>query len=210
MYFEADGYGDGMRFAADLHLHSRFASGVSPAMTVEAIARWAQRKGIDLLATGDCLQADWLRELEASLEEAEPGWFALKPEIAERVSRTLPAGLRRDLRDALRHAVTQRRNGDAVRRGKIDQPAMVSFLKRFPRANAIDTNHEVTDELAVGADAENAGIGAAASQSGSAQKVDNFDRVAHGNVVPPITRIIFLNSDFVYKDFQPVLGLRFN
>lgn len=44
-----------MRFAADLHLHSRYASGVSPAMTMENIALWAQRKGVDLLGTGDCL-----------------------------------------------------------------------------------------------------------------------------------------------------------
>lgn len=70
-------------------------------MTVEAIAHWAQRKGVDLLATGDCLQADWLQELEASLVEAEQGWLALKPEIAARVAHTLPTGLRRDLRYVL-------------------------------------------------------------------------------------------------------------
>jgi len=70
-------------------------------MTVENIALWAQRKGIGLLGTGDCLQADWLREIEATMEEAEPGLFALKPEIAERVGRSLPPGLRRHLRYVL-------------------------------------------------------------------------------------------------------------
>ncbi len=59
-----------MRFAADLHLHSRFASGVSPAMTMENIALWAQRKGVDLLGTGDCLQADWLPGNQAHTAEA--------------------------------------------------------------------------------------------------------------------------------------------
>lgn len=87
-----------MRFFADLHLHSRYAEGVSPAMTVEMIALWAQRKGIDLLATGDGLQAEWLREVEAATYEAEPGLYALRPEVEERVAAKLPAHLRRPLR----------------------------------------------------------------------------------------------------------------
>lgn len=90
-----------MLFAADLHLHSRFASGVSPAMTLENIALWAQRKGVDLLGTGDCLQPQWLAEIEAGLTEAEPGWFALKPEIERAVHARLPASLRRSLRFVL-------------------------------------------------------------------------------------------------------------
>lgn len=87
-----------MRFVADLHLHSRYAEGVSPAMTIEAIAFWAQRKGIDLLATGDGLQAEWLREVDAATYEAEPGLYALRPEIEERVAANLPAHSRRSLR----------------------------------------------------------------------------------------------------------------
>ena len=66
-----------MRYAADLHLHSRYAEAVSPNMTLENIAASARRKGIDVLATGDCLQEDWLQELEEGLIPAEPGWFAL-------------------------------------------------------------------------------------------------------------------------------------
>lgn len=87
-----------MRFAADLHLHSRYAGGVSPKMTLENIARWAQLKGVDLLGTGDCLQGDWLKEIEATLVEAEPGFFALRPELEEKIARTLPASVRRSLR----------------------------------------------------------------------------------------------------------------
>jgi PHP family Zn ribbon phosphoesterase len=90
-----------MRFAADLHLHSRYAGGVSPAMTLENIALWAQRKGVDLLGTGDCLQADWLREIEATVTPAEPGFFALRPEIEAAVWAKLPAHLRRSLRFVL-------------------------------------------------------------------------------------------------------------
>lgn len=67
-------------------------------MTIPAIAAWAQRKGLDLLGTGDCLQEDWLRELEQTLTPAEPGWLKLKPEMEDIVARQVPALLRRPLR----------------------------------------------------------------------------------------------------------------
>lgn len=90
-----------MNFAADLHLHSRFSSAVSPAMTIENIALRAQRKGVDLLGTGDCLQPQWLAEIEAQTEEAEPGLRMLKPAIEKAVHARLPVGLRRSLRFVL-------------------------------------------------------------------------------------------------------------
>jgi PHP family Zn ribbon phosphoesterase len=88
----------GMRFAADLHIHSRYAGGVSPEMTVENIAFWAQLKGVDLLATGDCLQAEWLSELEANLREAEPGFYALRSDLESSIGHRLPTLLFRPLR----------------------------------------------------------------------------------------------------------------
>ncbi len=90
-----------MLFAADLHLHSRYASGVSPAMTIENIALWAQRKGVDLLGTGDCLQPQWLDEIQASTIEAESGLLALKPDVEKQAHARLPEGLRRSLRFVL-------------------------------------------------------------------------------------------------------------
>jgi DNA helicase-2/ATP-dependent DNA helicase PcrA len=90
-----------MRFAADLHLHSHYADAVSPAMSIEGIALEAQRKGVDLLATGDCLQGQWLQEVEAATCEAEPGFFALRPELEQALWQKLPAHLRRSLRFVL-------------------------------------------------------------------------------------------------------------
>lgn len=90
-----------MPYAADLHLHSRYASGVSPEMTVETIALFARRKGVDVIGTGDCLHSQWLSELEARLVPAEPGWFALAPEVDARVKRQLPPALQRRLRFVL-------------------------------------------------------------------------------------------------------------
>lgn len=97
----ADSYGGRMRLAADLHLHSRFASGVSPEMTLENLALWAQRKGVDLLGTGDCLQPQWLAEIEEKTDEAEPGLRCLKPAVERVVQARLPAGLHRSLRFVL-------------------------------------------------------------------------------------------------------------
>jgi PHP family Zn ribbon phosphoesterase len=91
----------GMRFAADLHLHARFSSRVSSEMTLENIALWAQRKGVDLLGTGDCLQPQWLAEIEAHTEGAEPGLRKLRTAFEKAVHARLPAGLRRSLRFVL-------------------------------------------------------------------------------------------------------------
>jgi DNA helicase-2/ATP-dependent DNA helicase PcrA len=90
-----------MQLAADLHLHSRFADAVSPQMTVFSIATWAQYKGIDLLGTGDCLQKDWLREIEQTMEPAESGLLRLRPEMVAAVVQELPPRLYRPLRFVL-------------------------------------------------------------------------------------------------------------
>ena len=39
-------------FVADLHVHSPYAFACSKSLTLDNLASWAQRKGIDLLATG--------------------------------------------------------------------------------------------------------------------------------------------------------------
>lgn len=85
--------------AADLHLHSRYASAVSKEMTLANISLQARRKGVDLIGTGDCLQPAWLAELEAGLRPiaAQPGLFAPAPEL-EQLATSLPEKLRRPLR----------------------------------------------------------------------------------------------------------------
>ena len=67
-------------------------------MTVENIAVWALRKGVDLLGTGDCLQPEWRAEIEAQTVEAEPGLRVLSAETERVVRARLPAGLWRPLR----------------------------------------------------------------------------------------------------------------
>lgn len=92
-----------MRYTADLHLHSRHADAVSPQMTLETFALQARRKGIDVMGTGDCLQPEWLDELERKLvpDADAGGWFALRPEVDEPVLARLPPPLRQPLRFVL-------------------------------------------------------------------------------------------------------------
>lgn len=87
-----------MRYAADLHLHSHYSAAVSKHMDLETIGQYARIKGLDVVGTGDCLQPQWLAGLEASLEEAEPGWFVLREEIKARIAARLSPNLRRPLR----------------------------------------------------------------------------------------------------------------
>lgn len=67
-----------MRIVADLELHSKYARAVSSSMTLPTIASWADKKGINLVGTGDFTHPMWFRELEASLEETENGIYKLK------------------------------------------------------------------------------------------------------------------------------------
>ena len=61
---------------ADLHIHSRFSAATSEKMTIEALSLEAPKKGVQLMATGDCLHKGWLKEIKA-MKEVAPGTFEL-------------------------------------------------------------------------------------------------------------------------------------
>jgi uncharacterized protein (TIGR00375 family) len=67
-----------MRFIADLHVHSHYSRATSQDMSPEGIWKWAQLKGITVIATGDFTHPEWLKELEKKLEPAGNGLFTLK------------------------------------------------------------------------------------------------------------------------------------
>ena len=62
-------------FIADLHLHSRYAYACSKALTLDNLAVWGRRKGIDLLATGDFTHPQWAAELEDNLTAGDDGLY---------------------------------------------------------------------------------------------------------------------------------------
>lgn len=69
-----------MDYVADLHLHSKYSRAVSRDMNLPTMAFWAEKKGLDILSTGDWTHPIWIREIKQSLEEAEKGLFKLKNE----------------------------------------------------------------------------------------------------------------------------------
>lgn len=62
-------------FVADLHIHSRYSRACSRDLSIPELAKWATRKGIGVLGTGDCTHPLWLDELKATLREAGGGLF---------------------------------------------------------------------------------------------------------------------------------------
>ena len=67
-----------MEYIADLHIHSKYSRATSRDMDLEHLAETAQRKGIQVLATGDFTHPAWFLELKNKLEHQEPGFFVLK------------------------------------------------------------------------------------------------------------------------------------
>ncbi len=67
-----------MRFIADFHIHSRYSRATSKDMEVETLARWAKKKGIGVLGTGDFTHPAYFAELKAKLEPDGKGLLKLK------------------------------------------------------------------------------------------------------------------------------------
>ncbi|MBF0560334.1 MAG: DNA helicase UvrD [Nitrospirae bacterium] len=67
-----------MRFMADLHIHSKYSRATSKDLEPEALWRWAQLKGIEVIGTGDFTHPLWLKELQDKLEPGSSGLFTLK------------------------------------------------------------------------------------------------------------------------------------
>ncbi len=67
-----------MRIIADLHVHSRFSRACSKDLTLDNNALWCEKKGVNVLGTGDFTHPLWFKEIEEKLVEAEPGLYKLK------------------------------------------------------------------------------------------------------------------------------------
>lgn len=66
-----------MRIIADLHVHSRFSRACSQLLTLENNALWCEKKGVNVLGTGDFTHPEWYKEIESQLVDAEPGMYKL-------------------------------------------------------------------------------------------------------------------------------------
>jgi len=69
-----------MQLVCDLHIHSRFSRAVSSSMNIPTIAKWAKKKGIDIVGSGDWTHPLWFRELQANLYEDSNGLYKVNSE----------------------------------------------------------------------------------------------------------------------------------
>jgi len=67
-----------MKLIADLHIHSRFSRCCSKNITIPELAKWAEIKGIDILASSDFTHPQWLAEIKENLKDNGQGLFILK------------------------------------------------------------------------------------------------------------------------------------
>ena len=79
-----------MKIVADLHIHSYYSRATSKSLTLEHLWKWAQIKGVQVVATGDIAHPGWLAEIQEKLEPAEDGLFQLKPEHTASVAEEVP------------------------------------------------------------------------------------------------------------------------
>jgi len=67
-----------MRLIADLHIHSKYSRATSRDMNIAEIAKWADKKGINVIASGDFQHPAYLGELKNKLEDAGNGLYSIK------------------------------------------------------------------------------------------------------------------------------------
>jgi DNA helicase-2/ATP-dependent DNA helicase PcrA len=106
-----------MPLIADLHIHSRFSRATSRQLSFVTLHRAALEKGIGLVGTGDFTHPGWMAEISEQLEEAEPGLFRLKPELAREAEQGLPAACTGEVRFVLQVEISNiYKRGDRVRK----------------------------------------------------------------------------------------------
>jgi len=59
-----------------LHIHSRFSGATSDKMNIKTISIEAPRKGVNVVATGDCLHGGWMKEIK-QCNKVDEGTFEL-------------------------------------------------------------------------------------------------------------------------------------
>ncbi len=67
-----------MRTIVDWHIHSKYSRACSKELELPIIGQWCQRKGIDIVATGDWTHPAWFAHIKDCLEEDRQGVYKLK------------------------------------------------------------------------------------------------------------------------------------
>ena len=129
-----------MSFIADLHIHSHYSRATSKNLNLEHLSKWAQLKGLKVIATGDYTHPGWLKELKQKLQPAEEGLYALKKEYAEATQREVPHACESDVRFILSTEISNiYKKGDKVRKvhNVVMSPSLETAEKIHKRLDAI-------------------------------------------------------------------------
>lgn len=70
-----------MKIIADLHVHSNYSRATSKDMTLDEMSKWAKRKGIDIVGTGDFTHPAHFSSIEKKLEPTGKGLFTRKNSV---------------------------------------------------------------------------------------------------------------------------------
>ena len=74
-----------MFFYADLHIHSKYSRATSKDCNLEQLALWAQKKGLNVISTGDFTHPAWFKEINEKLIPDGNGAYRLRSEIEKQV-----------------------------------------------------------------------------------------------------------------------------
>ncbi len=67
-----------MRYIVDWHIHSKYSRACSKRLELLVIDQWCNRKGIDIVATGDWTHPKWFKHIKENLVEDRQGIYKLK------------------------------------------------------------------------------------------------------------------------------------
>ena len=79
-----------MHYIADGHIHSYYSRATSRNLNLEHLNKWAQIKGLKVIATGDISHPKWLGEMRQKLEPGAEGFFKLRQEFAKTTQKEVP------------------------------------------------------------------------------------------------------------------------
>ncbi|MCS6825727.1 MAG: UvrD-helicase domain-containing protein [Caldilinea sp.] len=127
-----------MQIIADLHIHSHYSRATSKDLTLEHLWKWAQLKGVTVVATGDIVHPGWFAEIQEKLEPAEPGLFRLKAEFAATLTEEVPPACRKEVRFLLGGEISN----IYKRHGKTRKVHNLIFAPDFEAAGRIQTQLE--------------------------------------------------------------------
>ena len=86
-----------MKYISDLHIHSYYSRATSKKLNLEHLNKWAQIKGLNVIATGDLTHPKWFDELQTKLRPCDNGLYQLKPEFADETQKEVPGSCASDV-----------------------------------------------------------------------------------------------------------------